>query len=83
MIDRKALTSGTWIEVCDPHRRVSYGQDGRGLFKVVKVGRVNVRCSSDVRFRPDGPVYHHEHTIPLLHVVRIVSADEIMPLEAP
>lgn len=75
------LTPGTWIEVRDPQRRVSYGLNGLGLFQVVKVGRVNVRCSSDIRFRPDGPVYHHEHVIPLSHVVRIVRPDEIAPLD--
>lgn len=77
MIDRKTLTPDTLIEVRNPHNRVSYGPGGRGAFKVVKVGRVNVRASSRVRFSPTGPWYEHEHTIPLSHVVRVIPRPRV------
>jgi hypothetical protein len=48
---------------------------------VIKVGRVNVRATCDVRFSPTGPVFRQEHKVPLAHVVRVVSGVEISPLE--
>lgn len=78
--DRPKLQPGDWIEVRDPSRRVSYGMGGVGIYKVVKVGRVNVRASVDIRFRPDGPVFHQEHIIPLHHVVRVVPTNELMEM---
>jgi hypothetical protein len=79
VIDRKTLTPGAWIECFDPARRVSYGAAGRGLFRVVRCGRVNVRASCRVRFSPTGPWYHQEHTIPLHHVVRVVPDVQVSP----
>ena len=76
-VDRKELKPGAWIEVRDPDNHVSYGLGGAGIFQVIKVGRVNVKASSKVRFRPDGPWYRHEHTIPLRHVVRVVPPSEL------
>lgn len=73
---RDQLKPGDWIEVRDPNKRVMYGD---GLFKVVKVGRVNVLASIDVRFSPTGPWYHQEHTIPLSHVVRVIPPNELAP----
>jgi len=55
---------------------VSYGSGG-GVFKVIKVGRANVRASIDVRFSPTGPWHHQEHTIPISHIVRIIPPGEI------
>jgi hypothetical protein len=76
-VDRKTIKHGEWIEVYDPSHRVSYGMGGRGVYKVERVGRVNVIASTDVRFSPTGPWYHQEHKIPLSHVVRVVPANEI------
>lgn len=78
-IDRKQLKPGDWIEVRDPNRRISYGQGGPGAYKVVKVGRVNVIASVDVRFSPTGPWHHQEHKIPLHHVVRVIPPNEMRP----
>lgn len=79
VINRKALKPGDWIEVRDPNKRVSYGAGGAGVYKVVKVGRVNVTASIDVRFSPTGPWHHQEHTIPLAHVVRVIPPNEFEP----
>jgi len=78
-VEKRDLTPGVWIEVFDSSRHVSYGMGGRGLFQVVKCGRVNVRASCDVRFAPDGPWHHQEHVIPLFHVMRVVPATELAP----
>ncbi len=75
MIDKKTLTPGAWIECRDTTSRVFYG----GLFRVVRVGRVNVRASCDVRWSPTGPWFHQEHVIPLDHVVRVVPDAEVAP----
>jgi hypothetical protein len=64
---------GSWIAVKDPSGRVQWG----GVYKVISVGRVNVRASQDVRFSPTGPWYHQTHTIPMSHVQRLVPVDEI------
>lgn len=70
------MNPGDWIEVRDSSKRIFYG----GLFKVIRVGRVNVRASCDVRFSPGGPVFHQEHVIPLAHVVRVVPDHEVKTL---
>lgn len=67
----KELKTGDWIEVRDPGKKISYGQGGSGLYRVVRVGRVNVVGSVDVRFSPTGAWHHQEHKIPLSHVVRV------------
>ena len=74
-VEKKELVPGALIEVRDPFSHISYGggPGGSGVYKVIKAGRVNVRTETDVRFAPDGPWYHQEHTIPLKHVVRVVT----------
>ncbi len=76
-VDRKELKPGDWIEVRDPDNRVSYGLGGAGIFQVIKVGRVNVKASIEVRFAPDGPWHRQEHTIPLHHIVRVMPPSEL------
>jgi len=70
---RVTLKSGDWIEVKDPADRIFYG----GLYKVERVGRANVLTSCDVRFAPNGPIFHQEHRIPLAHVVRVVPPEQV------
>ena len=64
---------GRWVSLKDPSGRVQWG----GVYKVVSVGRVNIRASQDVRFSPTGPWYHQTHTVPMSHVQRVVPLDEI------
>lgn len=78
-VDRKDLKPGDWIEVRDPNKRIAHGTDGAGAYKVVKVGRVNVVASIDVRFSPTGPWHHQEHKIPIGHIVRVIPPSEIAP----
>src|SRR5574337_1234698 len=78
-VDRKDLKPGDWIEVRDPNKRIAYGTGGAGAYKVVKVGRVNVIASIDVRFSPTGPWHHQEHKIPLGHIVRVIPPSELTP----
>lgn len=64
---------GDWLVLKDPRNRTYYG----GVYKVVSVGRVNVKVAQDVRFSPTGPWFHQEHVVPLAHVERIVDASEV------
>ena len=66
------MKAGDLIVAHDPAGRVMYGDGG---YKVVRVGRVNVLASCDVRFSPTGPWFHQEHRIPLSHVSRVVPGE--------
>ena len=73
------MKPGDLVEVFDPYHRISYGQGGRGIYKVVRIGRVNVIASCDVRFSPTGPWHRQEHKIPIAHVVRVVHIEGDWP----
>jgi predicted RNase H-like nuclease (RuvC/YqgF family) len=59
---------------------VAYGSGG---YEVVKVGPQNVLVSSDVQFAPGGPVYHHEHRVPLHHVAAVALPSTWSPALPP
>ena len=63
----------------DPAGRVMYGDGG---YKVLSVGRVNVKVSCDVRFSPTGPWFHQEHRFPIAHVQRCYTPEEVAALVA-
>jgi len=70
-----SVKPGDWLEFKDPTGRTYYS----GIYKVEKVGRVNVEVSQDVRFAPDGPWYHQTHKLPRSRIVRVVPASETAP----
>lgn len=64
------LRIGDEVWVKDESGREGYGPSGMGG-KVVRVGRDNIVIATNVRFRPEGPWFHHEHKVPIRHVVAV------------
>jgi hypothetical protein len=61
------------IAYCDPMWRSAI------LSGTVKsIGRVNVKISLSVRFAPDGPWHHQEHTVPIDAICGIVRGGEVL-----